>query len=410
MSSRGCQARLRAALKEAGGAIGFGTWMRIALYDPECGYYMQDREKIGPRGDFYTSSNVGAVYGAFWARVWTRRFETRRAKARSSWHVDGPGGSDIESEAPETYGDFWVIELGAGDGRFAASALDALSEERADVYRRLRYIAVEASSAHAERLLQRTKAHASRVTVVSDIAELERLQLQRTDDDARFASPPVKARPEVVLFANEFYDAHPVERLIRRGGAYYWTVVRETGTGFRLDWSKDVPPAVLAYAERYGHHFPDDHVFEAPLSGLETYRTLTARFPHGLFITVDYGLDFAELAVPARRNGTVVGFRHHALREDWFDHPGEMDITAWVPFEAYREAGEAAGLTTLAYTTQGAYLAQNGIFDFLRETLADEASRDPFHPKARQNRAVRMLIAPEGFGAAFRVLVQAGEP
>ena len=47
----------------AQGPIPFSRFMELCLYDPELGYYSRDTEKFGRAGDFYTSSDVHAVFG-----------------------------------------------------------------------------------------------------------------------------------------------------------------------------------------------------------------------------------------------------------------------------------------------------------------------------------------------------------
>lgn len=38
--------------KEKDYSISYSTYMNLALYDEDCGYYMKEREKIGRNGDF----------------------------------------------------------------------------------------------------------------------------------------------------------------------------------------------------------------------------------------------------------------------------------------------------------------------------------------------------------------------
>src|SRR5205823_13460849 len=53
------------------GPIPFSRYMELCLYDPERGYYSRDVERFGKAGDFYTSSDVHAVFG----RLLARQFE-----------------------------------------------------------------------------------------------------------------------------------------------------------------------------------------------------------------------------------------------------------------------------------------------------------------------------------------------
>src|SRR5664279_3602764 len=53
------------------GPIPFSRYMQICLYDPAHGYYSRNADQFGKAGDFYTSSDVHAVFG----RLLARQFE-----------------------------------------------------------------------------------------------------------------------------------------------------------------------------------------------------------------------------------------------------------------------------------------------------------------------------------------------
>ena len=50
------------------GPIPFSRYMELCLYDPKLGYYSRSAEQFGKAGDFYTSSDVHAVFGRLLAR------------------------------------------------------------------------------------------------------------------------------------------------------------------------------------------------------------------------------------------------------------------------------------------------------------------------------------------------------
>jgi SAM-dependent MidA family methyltransferase len=84
------------------GSIPFSRYMELCLYDPAAGYYSSHAEQFGKAGDFYTSSDVHAVFG----RLLARQFE-------EMWQaLDRP--SQIE-----------IVELGPGRGLFARDVLDS---------------------------------------------------------------------------------------------------------------------------------------------------------------------------------------------------------------------------------------------------------------------------------------------
>ena len=83
------------------GPIPFSRYMELCLYHPELGYYSRNAEQFGKAGDFYTSSDVHAVFG----RLLARQFE-------EMWRALG---SPAEIE---------ILELGPGRGLFAQDVLD----------------------------------------------------------------------------------------------------------------------------------------------------------------------------------------------------------------------------------------------------------------------------------------------
>jgi len=50
---------------DAGGTMSFAGFMRLALYDPDVGYYRRSQPRVGtgPGTDFFTASSSGAVFG-----------------------------------------------------------------------------------------------------------------------------------------------------------------------------------------------------------------------------------------------------------------------------------------------------------------------------------------------------------
>src|SRR5579864_7293237 len=78
------------------GPIPFSRYMELCLYDAEHGFYSRNAEQFGKAGDFYTSSDVHAVFG----RLLARQFD-------EMWQVLG---SPAEIR---------IVELGPGRGLFA---------------------------------------------------------------------------------------------------------------------------------------------------------------------------------------------------------------------------------------------------------------------------------------------------
>ncbi len=50
------------------GPISFAEFMDISLYHPELGYYARAAQNTGRAGDFFTSVDVGPIFGALLAK------------------------------------------------------------------------------------------------------------------------------------------------------------------------------------------------------------------------------------------------------------------------------------------------------------------------------------------------------
>jgi SAM-dependent MidA family methyltransferase len=98
------------------GLIPFSRYMELCLYHPELGYYSRNAEQFGKAGDFYTSSDVHAVF----ARLLVRQFE-------EMWRLFG-SPKQIE-----------ILELGPGRGLFARDVLDWSEKKFAGLFKSLHY-------------------------------------------------------------------------------------------------------------------------------------------------------------------------------------------------------------------------------------------------------------------------------
>src|SRR5437764_12415746 len=106
------------------GPIPFSRYMEMCLYDPELGYYSRGAEQFGKAGDFYTSSDVHAVFG----RLLARQFE-------ETWRLIG-APAKVE-----------IRELGPGRGLFAQDVLDWSARKFPEFFQSLHYSLIESSAA-----------------------------------------------------------------------------------------------------------------------------------------------------------------------------------------------------------------------------------------------------------------------
>ncbi len=341
------------------GPIPFSRYMELCLYHPELGYYARPREKFGKAGDFYTSSDVHAVFG----RLLCRQFEDMWRTLASPSQVD-------------------LIELGPGRGLFAQDVLDWAGKKFPRFREALRYRLVESSPSLRAKLQERFSASAS----VQVYAEFEAAANDCGD--------------ALIVFGNEFFDAIPVEILSGHGELH----IAEANGEFVEQWAPP-PPAALEFLERYGVQPAGTERVEAAVQSQGWIRRIAGAFSHrrGVALFIDYG-DTRDQQLAGRHRDTLMMYREHKTSTNPYDAPGEQDITAHVNFTALAAGAEAHGLSSLGLVTQSQLLL--GIGEKTEFADAFEACVLP-QERAKVGLQLKHLISPEGMGEMFHALVLA---
>src|SRR5436309_16032225 len=70
----------------ANGPISFAEFMDISLYHPEHGYYARAAQRTGRAGDFFTSVDVGPVFGELLAKQFAEMRRILQNESRPSTH------------------------------------------------------------------------------------------------------------------------------------------------------------------------------------------------------------------------------------------------------------------------------------------------------------------------------------
>jgi SAM-dependent MidA family methyltransferase len=394
------------------GPIPFSRYMELCLYHAELGYYSRNAEQFGKAGDFYTSSDVNAVFG----RLLARQFD-------EIWRALG-SPAQIE-----------ILELGPGRGLFAQDVLDWSEKKFPPFFHALHYSLAERSPKLRGRLrgVLTRFLESGTASSVSEGAN-EGLQVRKpwfsdptggaaTDRPARdtadsFYFPTEKTReaatsvvpnnamderalaPEVpiIVFANEFFDALPVEVLSAQGALR----IAAEGGRFVEIW---VPPSEeeLGFIDRYGVHPEPGERVEVPLLAHRYMARLAASMRKGMIVVVDYGYTRPE-QLAGRHRGTLMAYRQHSAAANPYTAPGEQDLTAHVNFTALAAAAEETGMRAQPLLTQSQFLM--GIGEANQFADAFEECRLP-QGRAKVALQLKHLVTPAGMGESFHVLVAA---
>lgn len=266
------------------------------------GEYYAKARAIGAAGDFITAPEIsqmfGELIGAWAADLWGRA-------GRPTVHY---------------------VELGPGRGTLAADAL-------------------------------RTIATAGLRPSVHFVETSPRL---RTEQGTRVAEAQwhddVSTLPDdapLIVVANEFFDALPVEQIVRSPSGWHRRLVACQDTLFLPIAGPQVPDTIVP-----GHlrEAPVGSLIESSPASVTVVRELAARLVKqgGAALIVDYGYDGPALGE------TLQAVRGHGYANP-FDAPGEVDLSAHVDFAVLGAAGAVAGATAHGPVSQRDFLGQLGI-------------------------------------------------
>lgn len=359
------------------GPIPFSRYMEMCLYDPDLGYYSRNAEQFGKAGDFYTSSDVHAVFG----RLLARQFD-------EMWHALG---------SPER---IEILELGPGRGLFAQDVLDWSEKKFPAFFRALHYSLAESSPVLRERLQATLERHfaAGKAGLCSGgkVVAPEGTSLVVPNDAT--LERALGTEVPIIVFANEFFDALPVEVLSLQGEL---GISEKEG---RLSETWQSPSAeALEFLDRYSVHPEAGERIEASLIAQRYMSQIAAAIKRGFIIAIDYGYTREE-QLAGRHRGTIAAYRQHSMSANPYEAPGEQDITAHVNFTALAAAAEERGMQVQPLLTQSQFLL--GIGEQNQFADAFEECRLP-QEHAKVALQLKHLITPEGMGESFHVLVAA---
>jgi len=352
-------ALLRALAERIGrdGPITFRDFMAAALYDPGHGYYATQAAAMTRGGDYVTSPEMHSIFGTLVA-----------VQLVELWELMG--------QPPR----FDVIELGGGTGLLARDLIRRAAREPA-FFDALRYAIVETSAALRAKQRETLGAGADRVAW----------------HDA------LPAAIEGVVLSNEFFDALPLHRVVRRDGE-----LREIYVAHRDGRFFDAPgplstPEIASYFARAGALPGEGCAAEVNLDAVAWMERIAGALERGYVLTFDYGYEARDLYAPWRRDGTLLCFYRQSASSDPYRRIGRQDMTASVDFTTLRATGERAGLRTVGETAQSDFLVRLGIGAGVA-AVAESAAPEIEEYFARR-RIVMDLIDPAGLGR-IRVLLQ----
>jgi SAM-dependent MidA family methyltransferase len=353
---------------ETHGSIPFARFMELALFCPVCGYYEAEKDRIGKRGDFYTSVSVGNLFGellAFQFAEWLQELRSADCRVR-------------------------IVEAGAHDAQLARDILDWMQRQRPRLFGELEYCIIEPSARRQQWQAETLRSFAGKTRWISQWSDCKR--------------GPQFTHVVGIIFSNELLDAMPVHRYAWDAGEKTWfewgvTVRQGNFVWQRMPPADDCPSFVSGLPQELLDVLPDGFVLEHSPAAETWWREAAEHLRAGKLLALDYGLTTEEFLAPERSRGTARAYlRHHAVG-NLLANPGEQDITAHVNFSAVQSTGELAGLSTIGFMSQAKFLTG----------IVERVLREPNQFgdwNAARSRQFQTLTHPDHLGHAFRVLIQ----
>ncbi len=332
------------------GPITFAEFQSVALYDPEDGFFSGAASTSGAgRGnrDFITSPEVGSLFGVLLARF-----------LDEAW---------VRLGSPDP---FFVVEVGAGNGRLAQTII----KSEPSCASALRYVLVETS----ERQINEQR----RLLSIEPTDEVlgPVVPGQDLDDPPEFltgAGPLVTALADLpagaitgVVLANELLDNLPV-RVVERSDKS-WLEVR-VGLDQHSELVEVLVPAP-ADLEREADLVASDAPVKlgdrlpVPEATEEFLAQVSELLIGGEVVLIDYGATAQQLL--ARGFSWLRTYSGHTRGSDPYDLPGTRDITCDVPLEYLALLANRAGLVITQETSQAEWLGELGLADLVAEGKA----------------------------------------
>ena len=338
------------------GPVTFKTFMEMALYEPDLGYYTSQKTRIGRSGDFYTSSHLHPAFGMMIGK-----------QIEEMWEI---------MNKPS---DFQIVEMGSGTGYLCKDILDYLKNR--ELFNSLNYTIIELNPAMKTSRQNLLTVFSDKIRWVSSIRELNNIKGCFLSNELLDAFPVhiIEMNDEI----KEIFVSADNEKLIEIKGA--------PSTG-----------AIADYIKEFSIELEKGHRTEINLKIKEWLGGINSVLTEGFILTIDYGYSSEDYYSEDRNRGTLLCYHEHQVTEYPYQNIGEQDITAHVNFSSVKKWGDELNIKTIGFCPQGTFLVSLGIDEVIAEIHKIHKNSDYPFEVAR----IKKLILPGTMGETHKAIIQ----
>jgi SAM-dependent MidA family methyltransferase len=286
-------------------------------------------------GDFITAPQISSLFNEMIALFFVYQFKKRFREA----------GKKV-----------YFIELGAGNGFFIRDFLTIVNKVK-DFKNNLEVILIETSDNLINEQKQKVAEFAAEISI-------------KWEKDALLAIDNIPDSGNVFIFANEFFDAFPIDQYVKREGKWNEVCVRnkKEGEGWEFgfsdfDFSRKVEEYLLLLNVE-SDAVQDGEVVEFSSEAIKIFSQLARKIKKnsGAALIIDYGYLQTQFI------STLQSIKNHASN-NILENVGEADITHLVNFELLFNVASREGLETFPPITQKEFLTSIGMNEKLELAL-----------------------------------------
>ena len=208
---------------------------------------------------------------------------------------------------------------------------------------------------------------------------------------------PINFSGQCVVFSNELFDAQPFHRLLYIEGQWKELGVDCQGPELKDSLLEELSEEVFSFRHQLPLETDEGYSLDLPLATRPLLHQLAHQSWNGLFVALDYGKTWPELARDFPQ-GTARAYYKHEQSSNLLKQPGLQDITCHICWDWLQEDLKEAGFQSCRLESQEAFFVKNAVRKIEQIVTAQAGQFDP------QRQTLMHLIHPATMGQQFQVL------